>query len=186
MSKKFCGLIGQCDQNYDNKYWQSKFSTDELKGLSLDPEFQLVFSLTVFFSVSIRQLFQWLFTTDIPRVTRAVSHFMGYFATQHSLEDQFGPAMLFALWRDANRYPKAQKYLRQMTIPCAHELILEDSDQVITSPLLQIRPKTLTIQQLRDILRPTKLIEIIKKIGSVHLGALTYLLSRSKRVEETT
>ncbi|KAK6984169.1 hypothetical protein R3P38DRAFT_3333012 [Favolaschia claudopus] len=119
----------------------------------------------VFFSISIRQLLHWLFTTKVPRATRAVSHFMGFFSTQDSLEDQFGPAMVFALWRDAARYPRAQKYLREMTIPCAHELVLEDSDRIITSPILQIRLKTLTIQQLRDVLHPTKLVEIIQRLA---------------------
>ncbi|KAK7006618.1 hypothetical protein R3P38DRAFT_3325954 [Favolaschia claudopus] len=119
----------------------------------------------VFFSISIRQLLHWLFTTKVPRATRAVSHFMGFFSTQDSLEDQLGPAMVFALWRDAARYPRAQKYLREMTIPCAHELVLEDSDRIITSPILQIRLKTLTIQQLRDVLHPTKLVEIIQRLA---------------------
>ncbi|KAK7036387.1 hypothetical protein R3P38DRAFT_2517628 [Favolaschia claudopus] len=126
----------------------------------------------VFFSISIRQLLHWLFTTNIPRVTRAVSHFMGYFPIYNSLEDQFGPAMIFALWRDASRYPRAQQFLREMTVPCAHELILEDSDRLITSPLLQVRVKTLTIQQLRDLLHPTKLIEIIKGLAPFTWGLL--------------
>ncbi|KAK6969215.1 hypothetical protein R3P38DRAFT_3337140 [Favolaschia claudopus] len=126
----------------------------------------------VFFSISIRQLLHWLFTTNIPRVTRAVSHFMGYFPIYNSLEDQFGPAMIFALWRDASRYPRAQQFLREMTVPCAHELILEDSDRLITSPLLQVRVKTLTIQQLRDLLHPTKLIDIIKGLAPFTWGLL--------------
>ncbi|KAK6995643.1 hypothetical protein R3P38DRAFT_3425830 [Favolaschia claudopus] len=132
----------------------------------------LVFSLTIFFSISVRQLLYWLFTTNIPRVTRAVSHFMGYFPTNHSLEEQFGPAMLFALWRDGDRYPRAQLFLRDMTVPCAHELIFEDSNRIITSPLLQVRVKTLTIQQLRDLLHPSKLIEIIKGLAPFTWGLL--------------
>ncbi|KAK6977079.1 hypothetical protein R3P38DRAFT_3335013 [Favolaschia claudopus] len=143
-----------------------------MKTLTPEAKFQLVFSLTIFFSISVRQLLYWLFTTNIPRVTRAVSHFMGYFPTNHSLEEQFGPAMLFALWRDGDRYPRAQLFLRDMTVPCAHELIFEDSNRIITSPLLQVRVKTLTIQQLRDLLHPSKLIEIIKGLAPFTWGLL--------------
>jgi hypothetical protein len=64
----------------------------------------------------------WLFTTEIRRVTKRVSHFMGFFATESTLETQFAPALIFNLWRDGSRWPKAQKYPREMTIPCAHEL----------------------------------------------------------------
>ncbi|KAJ7435714.1 hypothetical protein B0H11DRAFT_2295371 [Mycena galericulata] len=126
----------------------------------------------VFLSISTRQLLHWLFTTDIPCVTRPISHFMGYFATQNSLESQFAPAMVFSLWRDAKRYPKAQKYLREMTIPCAHELALQDSDRIISSPLLRIRLKTLTIRELRDMLHPTRLIEIIQGLAPFTWGLL--------------
>ncbi|KAK6995635.1 hypothetical protein R3P38DRAFT_2800815 [Favolaschia claudopus] len=188
MGSELSDRIGQRDRNssvqhtvssltlatlqYDNDYWQSKFSSEEMKTLTPEAKFQLVFSLTIFFSISVRQLLYWLFTTNIPRVTRAVSHFMGYFPTNHSLEEQFGPAMLFALWRDGDRYPRAQLFLRDMTVPCAHELIFEDSNRIITSPLLQVRVKTLTIQQLRDLLHPSKLIEIIKGLAPFTWGLL--------------
>ncbi|KAJ7455023.1 hypothetical protein B0H11DRAFT_1740201 [Mycena galericulata] len=97
---------------------------------------------------------------------------MGYFATQNSLETQFAPAMVFSLWRDAKRYPKAQRYLREMMIPCAHELALQDSDRIISSPLLRIRLKTLTIRELRDMLHPTRLIEIIQGLAPFTWGLL--------------
>ncbi|KAF8119797.1 hypothetical protein K438DRAFT_2006464 [Mycena galopus ATCC 62051] len=111
-------------------------------------------------SVSTCQFLIWIFTTEIPSVTRPISHFMGYFGTQNSLETQFAPALIFGLWRDAKRYPKAQQYIQEMTIP---ELALQDSDGIISSPLLRIRLKTLTIQQLRQMLHPEKLIEIFKE-----------------------
>ncbi|KAJ7784977.1 hypothetical protein DFH07DRAFT_763594 [Mycena maculata] len=115
---------------------------------------------------------------------------MGYFATQNSLETQFAPALVFSLWRNAKRYPKAQRYLREMTIPCAHELALQDSDRIISSPLLRIRLKTLTIRDLRDMLHPTKLIEIIQGLAPFTWGLLhTFCASpnasrKRKKVDE--
>lgn len=97
---------------------------------------------------------------------------MGFFATETTPEAQFAPAMLFALWRNKTRWPKAQKRLRDMTIPCAHELALQDSDRLISSPLLRIRLKTLTIRELRELLHPAKLIDIIKGLAPFTWGIL--------------
>ncbi|KAJ7063912.1 hypothetical protein C8F01DRAFT_1250181 [Mycena amicta] len=51
--------------------------------------------------------------------------------------------LIFNLWRDGSRWRKPQPYLREMTILCAHELALQDSDHVISSPHLRVRLKTL-------------------------------------------
>ncbi|KAJ7443266.1 hypothetical protein FB451DRAFT_1568716 [Mycena latifolia] len=153
-------------------------------GLTLEARFHLIFSLMIFLSISTRQFLHWLFTMEIPSVTKRISHFMGFFGTESSLEAQFAPAMLFSLWRDRKRWPKAQKYLREMTVPCAHELALQDSDRVISSPHLRIRLKTLTIRELRELLHPTKLVEIIKGLAPFTWGILhTFCTSpnRSRR-----
>ncbi|KAJ6624449.1 hypothetical protein B0H10DRAFT_1943318 [Mycena sp. CBHHK59/15] len=59
-----------------------------------------------------------------------------------------------------------------MTIPCAHELALQESDRVISSPLLSIRLKTLTIRHLREMLHPTKLIETVEGLAPFTWGIL--------------
>lgn len=150
---------------YDNQYWESLFPVGHLKGLTLEARLQLVFSLMIYLSITTRQLLYWLFTTEIPCVTIRISHFMGFFSTESTPEAQFAPAMVFSLWRDGTRWPNAQKYIREMSIPCAHELALQDSNRVISSPLLRIRLKTLTIRELRGFLHPTKLIEIIQGLA---------------------
>ncbi|KAJ7034457.1 hypothetical protein C8F04DRAFT_573705 [Mycena alexandri] len=135
----------------------------------------------IFLSVSTRQLIYWLFTTEIPSVTKRISHFMGFFGTEDTLETRFAPALIFNLWRDADRWPNAQKYIREMAIPCAHELALQDSDRIISSPHLRVRLKTLTIQGLRDLLHPTKLVEIIKELAPFTWGILhTFSASPNK------
>lgn len=130
----------------------------------------------------------WLFTTEIPCVTKRISHFMGFFGAESTPEAQFAPAMIFDLWRNDKRWPKAQKHLRQMTIPCAHELALEDSNRVISSPLLRIHLKTLTISELRSLLHPEKLIEVIKGLAPFTWGILhTFSASpnKSRRYRKT-
>ncbi|KAJ6614111.1 hypothetical protein B0H10DRAFT_1950906 [Mycena sp. CBHHK59/15] len=63
----------------------------------------------MYLSVSLRQLIYWLFATDIPSVFRRVSIFMGFFETESSPEAQFGPAMLFGLWRQKQQMQMQQQ-----------------------------------------------------------------------------
>ncbi|KAJ7454208.1 hypothetical protein FB451DRAFT_1184959 [Mycena latifolia] len=86
-------------------------------------------------------------------------------SVQNTPETQFGPAMLFGLWRDRDRWPRAQKHIRTMTIPCAHELVLQDSNRLVNSPELRVKMKTLTIHKLRTLLHPQKLIEVFKGLA---------------------
>ncbi|KAJ7722835.1 hypothetical protein B0H16DRAFT_1473181 [Mycena metata] len=150
--------------SYDHTFWREKLPDAE-KGLSLEMRLHLIFSLTMYLSVSVRQLMHWIFTTDIPSVFRRVSIFMGFFESEITPEAQFGPAMLFGLWRTRGRWPRAQSHLREMTIPCAHELALQDSNRLINNPHLQIKMKTLTIHKLRALLHPQKLIEVFKELA---------------------
>ncbi|KAJ7742717.1 hypothetical protein DFH07DRAFT_964428 [Mycena maculata] len=80
--------------------------------------------------------------------------------------------MLFSLWHDKQRWPKAQAHIREMSIPCAHELALQDSDRVISSPLLRIRLSTLTIAELCGLLNPTRLVETIQGLAPFTWGIL--------------
>ncbi|KAJ7823822.1 hypothetical protein B0H14DRAFT_2597693 [Mycena olivaceomarginata] len=80
-------------------------------------------------------------------------------------EAQFGPAMLFELWRDRIRWPGEQRHLRTMKIPCAHVLALQDSNRLINNPELRIKMKTLTIHKLRTLLHPQKLIQVFKDLA---------------------
>ncbi|KAJ7791458.1 hypothetical protein B0H14DRAFT_2624967 [Mycena olivaceomarginata] len=119
----------------------------------------------MYLSISVRQLIYWIFTTNIPSVSRRVSFFMGFNESESTPEAQFGPAMLFGLWRDRIRWPRAQRHLRTMTIPCAHELALQDSNRLINNPELRIKMKTLTIHKLRTLLHPQKLIQVFKDLA---------------------
>ncbi|KAK6988988.1 hypothetical protein R3P38DRAFT_2803932 [Favolaschia claudopus] len=54
---------------------------------------------------------------------------MGFFGTESTLESQFAPAMLFALWRNADRWPKAQRYIRQMSIPSIVDVFVKGAEE---------------------------------------------------------
>jgi hypothetical protein len=156
---------------YDHIFWRQRIPELE-KGLSLEARFHLIFSLILYLGVAVRPLIQWMFNTNVLSVYRSVSVFMGHFESRNTVEEQFAPVMLFGLWRDKARWPRAQKDIQAMTIPCAHELVLLDSNSLITSPELQIKPKTLMIEQLRNLLHPQKLIELFKNLAPFVWGIL--------------
>ncbi|KAF8191101.1 hypothetical protein K438DRAFT_1763014 [Mycena galopus ATCC 62051] len=62
----------------------------------------------MYLSISVRQLIYWIFTTNIPSVSRRVSFFMGFNESESTLEGQFGSAMLFGLWRDRVQVDSSQ------------------------------------------------------------------------------
>jgi hypothetical protein len=90
---------------------------------------------------------------------------MGFTEFESTLEGQFGPAMLFGLWRDRAHWPRAQRYFRTMMTPCAHELALQDSNRLINHPELRIKMKTLIIHKLLTLLHPQKLIQVFKYLA---------------------
>ncbi|KAJ6558912.1 hypothetical protein B0H10DRAFT_2446077 [Mycena sp. CBHHK59/15] len=59
-----------------------------------------------------------------------------------------------------------------MTIPCAHELALGDSNRIMNSRDLRIKMKSLTIHQLRNLLHPQKLVEVFKSLAPFMWGIL--------------
>ncbi|KAJ7505795.1 hypothetical protein B0H11DRAFT_2272573 [Mycena galericulata] len=166
---------------YDEAYWEALFPPQHLHGLSVEARLHLVFSLMMYLSITTRQLMYWLFTTEIPLVKKRASHFMGFYATHGTPEEQFAPAMVFGLWRDKQRWPKAQAHIRDMSIPCAHELALQDSDRVISSPLLRIRLSTLTIAELRSLLNPMRLVETVQGLAPFTWGILNTFCASPNR-----
>ena len=112
-------------------------------------------------SVSVWQLLQFIFSSDIHEIKNRTSQFMGHTPTAVDKDLQFPPSTLFNLWH--NRWPHVRHLLHDMIQPCAHEIALQESDNIIKDPSLQIRIKTLTIREIRDLLHPGELLERFKK-----------------------
>ena len=94
-------------------------------------------------------------------------------------DQQFPPATVFNLWH--LRWPHKQHHLHNMIQPCTHEIALEESDQIIRDSSLQIRIKTLTIKEIRELLQPDALVEKFKKSAPFMFGLLhTFSASPNK------
>ncbi|KAJ7830057.1 hypothetical protein B0H14DRAFT_3465094 [Mycena olivaceomarginata] len=112
---------------------------------------QLLFSLLLFFGLSIQQFLVFLFESTIPTVRHRAGLFMG-----NHLHHGFAPQRIFKAWHD--RFPKSIPHLHSTIIkPCMDEIALQESDKVINDPRLKVRPKDCTLDFIRNILDPGKL-----------------------------
>ncbi|KAJ7803566.1 hypothetical protein B0H14DRAFT_3777036 [Mycena olivaceomarginata] len=108
---------------------------------------QLLFSLLLFFGLSIQQFLVFLFESTIPTVRHRAGLFMG----NHSSHG-FAPQRIFKAWHD--RFPKSIPHLHSTIIkPCMDEIALQESDNH-ERPRLKVRLKDCTMNYIRNILNP--------------------------------
>jgi hypothetical protein len=113
----------------------------------------------MYLSISVRQLIYWIFTTNIPGVSRRASwdsmnpkaHW------KHNLVQQ--------CYLGSGAIGSVGHGHRSTSEPCAHELVLQDSNCLINNPELRIKMKTFTIHKLRTLLHPQKLIQVFKDLA---------------------
>ncbi|KAJ7809873.1 hypothetical protein B0H13DRAFT_1927660, partial [Mycena leptocephala] len=92
---------------------------------------QLLFSLLLFFGLSIREFLLFLFESTIPAVRHRAGMFMG-----NSSQHNFAPEQIFRAWHD--RFPKSIPHLHSTIIePCMEEIALKESNRVINDPRLK-------------------------------------------------
>ncbi|KAG5645294.1 hypothetical protein DXG03_006483 [Asterophora parasitica] len=162
------------------EYWTAQLGG--MERASLTTKLHLVFSLMIFLGVSIQQLLQFIFSSDIRSVKDRSSRFMGY-TESATLENRFYPSNIFHLWH--TRWPAARRYLHEMIIPCAHEIVLEESDQIIADRSLQVQIKDLTVSTLRQLLHPHVLIEKYQELAPFTFKILhTFSASPNKHRKE--
>jgi hypothetical protein len=129
----------------------------------LQTKLHLIFSLVMFLGVSVRQLMQFIFSSDIQDVKNRAARFMGHTPTAVDTDQQFPPATVFNLWH--LRWPHVRHLLHNTIQPCAHEIALEESDRIIRDPTLQIRIKSLIIKAIWELLSPATLVEKFKRLA---------------------
>ncbi|KAF7372356.1 hypothetical protein MVEN_00095800 [Mycena venus] len=105
---------------------------------------QLLFSLLLFFGLSIRQFLVFLFESTIPTVRHRAGLFMG-----NHPNHGFAPQRIFKAWHDC--FPKSIPHLHSTIIkPCMDEIALQESDKVMNDPRL----KDCTLDYIRNVLNP--------------------------------
>ncbi|KAJ7710312.1 hypothetical protein B0H16DRAFT_1900799, partial [Mycena metata] len=140
---------------FDTNYWEGKLG--DVSKHSLDTKLHLILSLVIYLSVSVRQLLNFIFTSEIKAVKDRASRFLGYTPTHTDPNGSFPAAYIFSLWLERCKSPAQREQIIQMIAPVAQAAVLEDSDRVIKDMSLQIRIKNLTIAGIRELLDPSKL-----------------------------
>ncbi|KAJ7939789.1 hypothetical protein B0H13DRAFT_2497556 [Mycena leptocephala] len=133
-----------------NPDWEALLSNLSPSPDLRDPQIQcqLVFSLVLFFGLSVRQFLLFLFESTIP----VVRHRAGMFMSNHP-QNGFAPGHIFKAWHE--RFPKSIPHLHSTIIkPCMDEIALQESNTVINDPRLKVKLKDCTLDYIRNVLNP--------------------------------
>jgi hypothetical protein len=141
---------------YDDCYWQEALEKD-IRKISLEKKLHLIFTLVMFLQISVAQLLNFIFTSEIKEVRSRAAIFLGHTPTATSKDMEFQPRVVFRAWHENFRKAKAQ--LHKMIQPCAIEMVLEESDKLIGDKELQVKMKDLTLKSIRTLLQPKVIVD---------------------------
>ena len=110
---------------FDSAYWEQCLP-DNMQKAELQTKLHLIFSLVMFLGVSVRQLMQFIFSSDIQDVKNRAARFMGHMPMATDPDQQFPPATVFNLCHLC--WPHVQHLLLNMIQTCTHEITLEESN----------------------------------------------------------
>ncbi|KAK7016638.1 hypothetical protein R3P38DRAFT_3321050 [Favolaschia claudopus] len=130
---------------------------------------QLVFSLLIFFGLSIQEFLVFLFESTLPKVRHRAGLFMGNHPSH-----EFAPQRIFKAWH-----------------PCMEEIALLESDKVINDTRLKVRLKDCTLEFIRNILDPGRLPGIFQEDAPYSWDFLTVFTTspneyRKKQARKTS
>ncbi|KAJ6470459.1 hypothetical protein C8R45DRAFT_1218299 [Mycena sanguinolenta] len=152
-----------------NPDWESLLSQISPTPDLQNPEIQcqILFSLLIFFGLSIQQFLVFLFESSIA----PVKHRAGLFMRYHPAHG-FAPERIFKAWHD--HFPKSVPHLHSKIIkPCMDEIALAESDAVINDPRLKVRLKDCTVEHICNVLNPGILPSIYTEDAPYAWGFLT-------------
>jgi hypothetical protein len=147
---------------YDDDYWKEILDKD-IRRASLGKKLHLVFSLVMFLQISVMQLLNFIFTSEIKEVRSRAARFLGHTPTATSEDMEFPPGMVFRAWHE--KFPKAKPQLHKMVQPCALEMVLEESDKLIGDKELQVTMKDLTLKSIQTLLQPGVILDKYRQLA---------------------
>lgn len=140
------------DPNWRERFGAKPFDPS-VKLRETEVQCQIVFSLILHLNLSLQDFLFFVFNCDLKSVKQRVGIFLAY---NPNNGDSFAPSVLYNAWHE--RFPKCQKYLHRFLIkPCAEEILLDESDAIITDKAYRVVPRLCTIDDIRNILHPGKL-----------------------------
>ncbi|KAH7905106.1 hypothetical protein BJ138DRAFT_1018176 [Hygrophoropsis aurantiaca] len=127
-------------------------SDSESRGVKF--QCHLVFTLIVYLNLSLRDFLFFLFESSIPSVRQRAGTFMG---NNPTWEVPFAPARMYQAWH--SRFPRCVDHLHDTIVKqCAEEIILKESNCIISEKTLKVKQKQCTMESIRTTLDPGKLV----------------------------
>jgi len=105
---------------YDDNYWKEMLEKD-IRRVPLERKLHLIFTLVMFLQVSVAQLLNFIFTSEVKEVRARAARFLGHTPTATLKDMEFLPGMVFRAWHE--NFPKAKAQLHKMVEPCAIEMV---------------------------------------------------------------
>jgi hypothetical protein len=75
---------------YDDGYWKEVLEKD-IRKISLEKKLHLIFTLVMFLQISVVQLLNFIFTSEIKEVRARAARFLGHTPTATSKDMEFQP-----------------------------------------------------------------------------------------------
>jgi len=141
---------------YSNGYWEAKLGPEFRKN-NFEKKLHLIFSLLVFLEISLAQFLTFAFSSKIKKVKARAGRFMGYTESAKDEATRFPPGVIWHMWLD--NFPKSKPHIYKMIRPTACEIALQESNNIIEDPVLQVKMKDLTIASIRNLLQPQTIVE---------------------------
>jgi hypothetical protein len=164
--------------NYGERFWSEKLGP--AKSYSIEQKFHLIFSLIIYLGVSLAKFLSFAFESTIPDIRNRAGRFLGFTPSALSEDAQFPPRALFKLWHD--KFPDARQKLHELIVaPCAHEMAVDESNKLIEHPALKIKLKSLTMEGVRDLLKPERIFEIYQESAPFIWSLLLEFTSRPNK-----
>lgn len=145
---------------FTNDFWEDLlgdriFTTTE--------KLHLIFSLLLFLQITVLELLEFIFTSPINTVRRRAGRFMGYYATGSTDRIRFPAGYIYKLWHE--NFRDSQPHLHQTVSACAHEMVLEESNQIIKNSELQVKTSKLTMKSFDKMLEPEVLVGMYQELA---------------------
>ena len=143
------------DLEYGDSFWINQIP--DLRQASLQICLHLVFSLICFLNVTLFQFLKFTFGSDIKQVKGKAYIFMGYNVQRGPLEYNRWPPVLMMHLLSTQWSVVCHKHFKDMIALYTSEIVLHESNSLISDKTLQISLNKVTIESILNILKPETL-----------------------------
>jgi len=147
---------------YDDEFWARRLGP-EFRKISTIRKAHLLFSLLIYLGETLAHFLLFVFRSTIPDVETRVTRFLAFYPAKGNKVQRFVPGELYGIWHEHDIC--AEHLHTTLVDSCIEHLVLEESDRLIKEKGLQIVMKKLTVDGLKTLLRPTKIMETYKALA---------------------